>query len=78
MAIATLVTEQLFPAVLLHQERPQKICSAAAVICYLSGYYLPPLGGSFMAEQKSGSRQTFMWILTVVLVLVAAFLYFRK
>jgi hypothetical protein len=31
-----------------------------------------------MAEQKSGSRQTFMWILTVVLVLVAAFLYFRK
>ena len=32
-----------------------------------------------MAEQvKSGSRQTFMWILTVILVLVAAFLYFRK
>jgi|GEM_PF-2369735 hypothetical protein len=32
-----------------------------------------------MAEQQqSGSRQTFMWILTVVLVLVAAFLYFRK
>jgi hypothetical protein len=31
-----------------------------------------------MTEQQSGSRQTFMWILTVVLVLVAAFLYFRK
>jgi hypothetical protein len=31
-----------------------------------------------MAEQPSGGRQTFMWVLTVVLVLVAAFLYFRK
>lgn len=32
-----------------------------------------------MAEQaKSGSRQTFMWVLTIILVLVAAFLYFRK
>lgn len=31
-----------------------------------------------MAEQKSGSRQTFMWVLSIVLVLLAAFLYFRK
>lgn len=32
-----------------------------------------------MAEEaKSGSRQTFMWVLTVVLVLLAAFLYLRK
>jgi hypothetical protein len=31
-----------------------------------------------MAEQQSGSRQTFMWVLAVVLVLVAAFLYLRK
>ena len=31
-----------------------------------------------MAEQKSGGRQTFMWILTVILVLVAAFIYLRK
>ena len=31
-----------------------------------------------MAEQQTGSRQTFMWVLTVILVLVAAFLYFRK
>lgn len=31
-----------------------------------------------MAEQKSGGRQTFMWVLSVVLVLLAAFLYFRK
>lgn len=31
-----------------------------------------------MAEQQGGSRQTFMWVLAVVLVLVAAFLYFRK
>jgi hypothetical protein len=31
-----------------------------------------------MAEQKSGSRQTFMWVLTVVLVLLAAFIYLRR
>ena len=31
-----------------------------------------------MAEQKSGSRQAFMWVLSVVLVLLAAFMYFRK
>ena len=31
-----------------------------------------------MAEQKAAGRQTFMWVLTVVLVLLAAFIYLRK
>jgi hypothetical protein len=31
-----------------------------------------------MAEETSGGRQTFMWVLTVVLILLAAFIYFRR
>jgi len=31
-----------------------------------------------MAETKTAGRQTFMWVLTVVLVLLAAFIYLRK